>query len=275
MTGAATTLGMTQPAVSRHIRDLERTIGQQLFDRSPNRVSLNAAGEQLLVAVQGAFDGIEHTLAEFNRAGPTFLLAANPGFAQRWLVPHLDPLQQALGDADLRLRLFDRDHELHSDAFDAAIHLMPIAGAPHGTVTLFEERVVPVAAPSLATKLGLNETTHPAALLEVVKLHLDARDRCWMDWSRWFGAHDLSWSPASVRLSYNNYALVMNDTILGHGVALAWRGLVDALLESEALVQVGPEVHRPELAYQLIPGPAAPSESVQRVCDWVRDLVSA
>ncbi|MGI9621792.1 MAG: LysR substrate-binding domain-containing protein, partial [Acidimicrobiales bacterium] len=246
-----------------------------LFERSANRVALNAAGEFFLAAVQSGFDTIELALEEMNRTGPTFLLAANPGFAQQWLVPHLDRLQDVLGDADLRLRLFDRDAELTGDAFDAAVHLIPVAGAPATSRTLFDERVVPVAAPDFAASAELDEHSTPDQLLEIVKLHLDTRDRQWMDWTSWFTANGVDWSPARRRLLYNNHALVMNEAMAGHGVALAWRGLVDPVLETGALVPVGPEVHRPEMAYHVIPGVSVPADAVDRVADWLSELTNA
>ncbi len=272
-TAAAAQLGMNQSAVSRHIGALERAIGQELFDRSPNRAALNANGELLLTAVQSGFDTIEHTLDTITSAGPTFLLAANPGFAQQWLVPYLDRLQVVMGDVYLRLSLFDRDAELTVDAFDVAVHLAPIATSPPGSRVLFEERVLPVAAPEFADDAGLDEHAAPEDLLDVVKLHLDSRDRQWMNWAGWFAAHGLSLAPAQPRLSYNNHALVMHDAMAGRGIALAWRGLVDGLLLAGVLVPVGPEVHRPETAYQVIPGPSCPPGAADQVADWLLDLI--
>lgn len=273
-TAAAGELGMTQSAVSRHIDALERAIGHQLFNRSANRVVLNPGGELLLTAVQRGFDTIDHALETLTDASPSFLLAANPGFAQQWLVPYLEQLQAQFGDTDLRLRLFDRDSELESDDFDAAIHLAPIATAPTRSRVLFDEQVLPVASPDLAEAEALNQHTSPHRLLDVDKLHLDHRDRRWMDWTSWFAAHDLPWTPAQARLSYNNYALVLNDAIAGRGVALAWRGLVDPLLSAGSLVTVGPQVRRPEVAYQVIPGPSTPPGAVDQIADWLLDLIS-
>src|SRR5919205_444410 len=39
---------VSQPAVSRHIKQLERSVGHRLFDRHPKGVRLTAAGELLL-----------------------------------------------------------------------------------------------------------------------------------------------------------------------------------------------------------------------------------
>lgn len=273
-TGAARELGMTQPGVSRHVAGLEQMTGLSLFHRSANRVRLNSDGEALLAAVQRGFDEIDRRLRSLRRTNATFLLAANPGFAQQWLVPYLDGLQAILGDTDLRLRLFDRDAEFDDDGFDAAIHLTAIADAPPGSRVLFPEVVVPVASPDFAASYGLGPSSHPDSLLTVPKLHLDGRDRRWLGWAGWFDAHGLSWSAASSRLSYNNYALVLNDVLAGRGVALGWRGLVDDALKSGALVAVGRHVHNPDNAYQLFPGPTAPVEIFDRVATWLDEVRS-
>jgi len=45
---AATRLGLTQPALSRQVRDLEVELGVRLFERAGRRVSLTSDGEGLL-----------------------------------------------------------------------------------------------------------------------------------------------------------------------------------------------------------------------------------
>jgi len=47
-TRAAEMLHMTQPAVTHQIRQLEEELNARLFDRSNNRISLTAAGEQVM-----------------------------------------------------------------------------------------------------------------------------------------------------------------------------------------------------------------------------------
>jgi DNA-binding transcriptional LysR family regulator len=66
---AAERLHITQPALSRQIRDLERTLGVTLFDRTSRRVVLSRAGQALLGQARRA-------LAESDRAVRLARLAA-------------------------------------------------------------------------------------------------------------------------------------------------------------------------------------------------------
>ncbi|HZS40401.1 MAG TPA: LysR substrate-binding domain-containing protein [Polyangia bacterium] len=63
VTRAATRLHVSQPPLSRQIRSLERELGADLFDRSPNRLRLTTAGETFLAearaVLQRAEDAVE------------------------------------------------------------------------------------------------------------------------------------------------------------------------------------------------------------------------
>ena len=67
---AAERLHITQPALSRQIRDLERALGVSLFDRTSRRVALSRAGRALLGQARRA-------LAESDRAVRLARLAAH------------------------------------------------------------------------------------------------------------------------------------------------------------------------------------------------------
>ena len=161
-TAAAAALSISQPAVTRQIRELEPALGLVLFDRTANRSSLTAAGRSLADAVDAGFAAIERRLDDLTDPDPTFVLAAPPGFAQELLVPVLDGLHDVLPDVDLRLWLYDRDDELDTGRYDAAIRVGTGGWAQVDDVALFPERVFPVASRSFAQEWGLDERSSPA-----------------------------------------------------------------------------------------------------------------
>ena len=65
-TRAAAHLGVSQPALSRTIRELEARLGVRLLTRTTRSVAPTEAGERLLASVGPHFDGIEAGLADLS-----------------------------------------------------------------------------------------------------------------------------------------------------------------------------------------------------------------
>lgn len=63
LSGAARRLRLTTPAVSFQIRSLETELGIELFQRIPQGLLLTRAGENLLRATSGIFEGIDKALS--------------------------------------------------------------------------------------------------------------------------------------------------------------------------------------------------------------------
>ncbi|HUI18819.1 MAG TPA: LysR family transcriptional regulator, partial [Alphaproteobacteria bacterium] len=59
VSAAATRLAISQPAVSRLIADLERSIGFALFERRKRRLHIRPEGEMLFQEVEKSFVGVE------------------------------------------------------------------------------------------------------------------------------------------------------------------------------------------------------------------------
>ncbi len=67
---AATALHLSQPAVSQHVRQLERRLGQPLVDREGRRTRFTQAGESLLLEARRILSAHDEALSRLN-AGPT------------------------------------------------------------------------------------------------------------------------------------------------------------------------------------------------------------
>jgi LysR family glycine cleavage system transcriptional activator len=267
-TAAAAELGMTQPAVTRQIHSLERSLGAELFARSANRSSLTDVGQRLSGHVGSGFDVIENGLAELADYAGNFVLASHPGIAQMLIVPRLDLLKTALGDLDLLLWLVDGDAELDNGTFDAAIRVGSGKFPGLDRKFLFPEVVVPIAAPGFAEQYGLGATSSAADVYTAPFVHLDDGIRPWMSWAAWLANFDITLRRSPGRVLFNNYPMVLQRALLGYGVALGWRPLIDEYVERGALVVVGPEVQTASGYYVTWPSGTA-SPAVTALIDWL------
>ena len=270
-TAAGNELGMSQPAVTRQIRDLEHRLGIDLFVRTANRSQLSDAGRRLCEHVSAGFDAIEAGLAELADHAGTFVLAVHPGIAQAWVVPRLDQINEVLGDLDLRLWLFDRDAELAGGAYDAAIRVGDGTFPGQTAHLLFPEVVVPVAAPALADEYGLSAQSTADDVYRAPFVHMDDGDHPWMTWADWLADFGITLRRQPGRVLFHNYPMVLQRALLGHGVALGWRPLIDEYVEGGALQIVGPEV-RSHRGYYITWPAGRPTVAVEALTDW---LISA
>jgi DNA-binding transcriptional LysR family regulator len=94
---AATDLEVTQPALSRQIRDLERELGAPLFNREGRRISLTAAGEALLPSARAAMleaeRGRRSVREVLGARGGHLLIGSSPQTAATVLAPLLHRFQ--------------------------------------------------------------------------------------------------------------------------------------------------------------------------------------
>ncbi len=243
-TSAARALGISQPAVSRHMAALARELEVPLFERSGRSFVLTRQGRSLADAVDASFCSIERTLAEFEAQSQVFVFAVQPAMATTWVVPLLDQLETAAG-TEIQLRIFERSDEL--DASDWHLAIVPGTGRWDGweSTMLFGEAVRPFAAPSLAAELGLTSETAPAELAGHNLLHIDDVGRPNMTWAEWFSeASDEPITPAPPRLLYNAYPTVIQEALAGNGIALGWQHLLSDMVERGLLIPVGPIVQR-------------------------------
>lgn len=270
-TAAAGELGLSQPAVTRQIRSLEQRLGHDLFHRSANRSELSDTGRGLAVAIDVAFAAIEHAIDELSPGDDVFVLAVPPGFAQQLIVPRLDELQATVPDRDLRLWLYDREAELAAGTFDVAVRVGDTTDVGLEHHELFEERVVPVATPSLAETLGLSDQSTADEVQAAPLLHMEAEGRPWMSWSDWLAAFGLALSadPARRRLILNNYPTVVHQALAGRGVALGWRGIIDDFVDAGMLSIVGPDAVSGR-SYRAVWPTGKRTESVDAVLEWLK-----
>src|SRR5450830_1057276 len=126
LAAASLELGVTPPAVSRRLAQLEQRLGVRLLNRTTRRLSLTPEGERYLEEggrILRDIEGLEHSLTK-SREVPHGLLRINAtfGFGRRHLSPavsHFSRLSPAVG---IVLQLTDRPTVLTANPMDIGIN---------------------------------------------------------------------------------------------------------------------------------------------------------
>lgn len=169
VTKAAAGLHLTQPAVTQHIRALERQFGTALFERTGRGMLLNGPGELLRDYARKALAAIEdgqQVIADIvqGRSG-RLILAAGVTTSIFHLPRWLQSFREAHPDVDITVKT-GRSREVARMALDREIDLgLVTSPVPHPdleALPLFDEQIVlvgpPDSSPSPITQATLSET---------------------------------------------------------------------------------------------------------------------
>ena len=137
-TQAARSLGITQPAVSQQIGDLERTYGAELFVRGRGEVALTKAGEYFLAYAEkildayGEVDALFGTLTASGRSAGRITVAAT-SFCATHVLPRLVEDIRSVSGLDLIINTYPESDFLS---------VMPPTGADLHLFTATREEVL-------------------------------------------------------------------------------------------------------------------------------------
>jgi LysR family glycine cleavage system transcriptional activator len=187
LTAAAARLNVTQPAISRRLRELEATLGTALLRRGANAVVLTEAGTRYADAVRGALDALRSATAELGAdpRGP-LRVRAYTTWALRWLIPRLPRFRANHPGIEIELVTSTAPVvDFAREGLDAAIRSAGTAPAP-GAARLQGVTLAAFATPAALRRAG------PAGL---TRLGSRVRPR---DWAMWDAAQGGD-PPAALR----------------------------------------------------------------------------
>src|SRR5690606_24729625 len=117
-------LGVTPPAISHQVRQLEDYLGAPLFRRLTRRVLLTGAGQAALPKLTEGFDLLEDAVAALRAGEPcagALTVSVAPSFAAKWLVPRSESFRAACPDIDLRISANIQPVDFRGEEVDVAI----------------------------------------------------------------------------------------------------------------------------------------------------------
>ena len=269
---AAEQLHLTHSAVSQQLRQLETTLGVELFDRRGRRIVLNAAGSTLLQAVGPALDQIDAGMraATAAAAGTEARLRVTllPSFAQRWLLPRMADWHARHPDIALEIEASQQVVDLQREGFHAAIRQG--AGQWRGlrAELLIDSPKVPVGSPAAAQRLLGRDV---AALAHEPLLGSD------MAWEQWFALSGLKVRVKPVA-TFNDAGLMLQAAEQNIGIALTREVLAaDALRERRLFRLSGIALRDATVdAYWLVYPPALHEwHPLASLRSWLREQIDA
>ena len=259
-TRAAEELGMTQAAVSGHVRALEQYIGRPLFHRAPRSLTLTEVAAAYLPTLRQALAQIDlatgQILTGTHRQEVT--LACPASLAANWLPRRLQRFCQDHPEVDVTVHA-----TIWSETTDQIAHLritprhrsQPCLGQSLG-----EQSLVMVCPPDFLT--GPDAMSDPADIARKGLIHVLGRHEHWQAFARHHGLSDL---PLAEGLKTDSSNVALEMAIAGLGCAITLASLAEVHLQRGQLVAPFPARIASGWGYDLHAGELSPTRASDKL----------
>ena len=267
---AAEELGISQSAISQHVKSLEEWLGQELLIRGARKSRPTPEGEQLAQAIAeglGRISSVCTQLRDKQRTDRTIVISCLPGFAFNWLFSRL--LHFDIAHPDLSISIATDTGERPFTGADADVGIRYGQGDFPGLAVehLMGEHLFPVCAPALLSKLNSIEDLGQHTLLVDENLPYGDASPTWDFWAR---ENKLTLPKPLRTRRFGQANMVTQAAIEGLGVALGREPLViDALCDGR-LVRPFREISKSHYSYWLVCRPEVRNQvRVQTFLKWI------
>ncbi|WP_138498739.1 LysR family transcriptional regulator [Nostoc sp. PA-18-2419] len=223
-TRAAERLYISQPALSKQIRQLERELGIELLRRNSREVKLTAAGEALLPLAEGLIEDWQFTLLKLREVAARETQTLRVGFICRIgneltksILSRFQALQPGWKVAIRFFEFSDPTAGLLSDNTDVALLWLPVPKQEKlfTEILLVEPRWVAL---SSEHPLAQREVLQIADLVNEPFISVPAETGIWRDY--WLAKNERDGHPIVFGTEVNNTNEAMEAVINNQGIAL-------------------------------------------------------
>ncbi len=251
LSAAARELGITTPAVSRHLALMESRVGLSLVNRTTRRMSLTPEGELYLEharRILGEIDDMEQLLGA-SRATPKGLLRVNAtlGFGRSHVAPLISRFIRKHPQVEVQLQLSVNPPPLTDDVFDVCIRF----GAPPDARVIARyiapNRRLLCASPAYLSKHGTPKVPNDLARHNCIGIRQG--DEAYGVW-RLSSGRGKSATTEAIKtrgnLSTSDGEIAVNWALDGHGILMRAEWDIERHLKSGRLVQVLAQYDTPD-----------------------------
>jgi len=251
LSAAARELGITTPAVSKHLALMESRLGVSLVVRTTRRMSLTPEGELYLESARrilGEIDGMEELLG-LSKATPKGLLRVNAtlGFGRSHVAPLISRFVRKHPQVEVQLQLSVNPPPLTEDSFDVCVRF----GAPPDSRVIARyiapNRRLLCASPAYLAKHGVPKI--PNDLTKHNCIGIRQGEEAYGVWRLTSGRGKTATTEAVKtrgNLTTNDGEIAVNWALEGHGVLMRAEWDIERYLRNGRLVHVLPQYHTPD-----------------------------
>lgn len=255
---AANHLGLSRTAASKHVQDLEARLGVALLNRTTRSVSLTQTGAAYFERARHILDELEAADAEASLQTRTprgrLRVSVPVSFGVRHLAPRLNGFRDSYPEVHLDLIVSDRQVNLVEEGFDLAIRIGELADSSLIARRIATGRLILCAAP------GYLEARGWPAVPRDLRAHTCLGYPYWSGYQNWLFT-DPRGNPHRVpvrnELWSNNGDLLLAAAIGGCGIVRQPDFIVHEALARGDLVEILPDLVKPEIGIHAIYPPAA------------------
>lgn len=265
-TEAGRELGLTQTAVSLHIKSLESTLGCRLFLRKPRHLELTDMGQAYVHTVRKSLSDISlATTGLFGSlAKQTITVRAPISTATLWLAPLLPAFLEAHPGINIRLVSTIWANSIADEDVDIDLRIGYGDWPGIQVEKISTESIVPVC--SVAVKQSIS---CPADLLQKPLIHILGHED---NWDNYLSAHGLTINSSHIRYMVDTTAVALALVAADGGIANILTRFADsAVATGHAISTVGEPVEFAQSHYLANPVmQSALKSEVALVKAWIK-----
>ena len=272
---AADALGMSKPAVSRHVSELEQRLGVRVLHRTTRKLSLTPEGEVFLARCRDILASIDASEAEISTRTETasglLRISVPVSFGLRHLAPLWSAFLQRHPRVTLDVQLTDRIIDLVDDGLDLAVRIAQLPDSSLVSRQLASTRLVLCAAPAYLKRRGAPRQLKDLAAHDLLGYSLLTTNDQW----QFTGPQGTEIVKIQPRLWSNNGDTCIASAVDGLGIVLQPTFLVAEALASGQLVEVLPQHRGAELGiYAVYPSRKFVLPKVRALIDFLSEQLA-
>jgi DNA-binding transcriptional LysR family regulator len=268
--GAADVLGMSKPAISRYVGELEARLGVRLLQRTTRRLSLTEEGDVFHARCKDILASMDEAEAEITartgHASGRLKINAPVTFGIQHLAPLWGEFTAQHPQVNLEIDLSDRMVELVDEGYDLAIRIASLPSSTLVSRKLASTRLVLCASPRYLKQAGTPQHPHELSTHAVISYSY------WSSGDTWnFTGPE---GPVSVsthsRIHTNNGDTCLGAALAHQGIVLQPSFIVGGALATAQLVELMPAYQALSLGiYAVYPTRRHISPKVRLMVDFL------